>query len=85
MQSDLDDGHECPHFVLYETQLLYVMHPQMNLEWFWYMDVFLDVHGDVFQQFVCRFQQQTDVFGAELRFAFFSGSCMLFSTSLWTR
>ena len=55
-------------FVVYELHLLHVMRPQMNLEWFWYMDVFswmcmmvLQQRFAVLQRFAV-FQQQTNVF-----------------------
>ena len=59
-------------FVVYETHLVHAMHLQMNLEWFCIWTFFLDVHDDVFEtQIVCRFQQQTDVFGTGLLLHYF--------------
>ena len=69
-------------FVVYELHLLHVMRPQMNLEWFWYMDVFSWMCMMVLQQRFCCFSTTNQRF-LKLHFvSHFSGSCMTFSTSL---
>ena len=59
-------------FVVYETHLVHAMDLQMNLEWFCIWTFSWVCMMMFLKQIVCRFQQQTDVFGTGLRFALFS-------------
>ena len=83
MQSDLVvTSMDARLFVVYETHLLHANEFGMVL----YMDVFLDVHGDVFTTTYLLFFNNKPTFSeAALRFAFFLEAACFSSTSLWTR
>ena len=77
-----EDDREQPLYVVYKIHLLHVIHLQVNLPCFWYMDEFLDECGAVFLTNRLSFCNNKPTVFLPNYVLQFPESCMMFSPSV---